>query len=999
MLDKNLLKRGAFAWERNDCASRAACHRVLSEQASRKISEHELDRVLGILNAVPLASSGKVEAWIDRLDEIPDAWSSSETTSTKTAYEGAVAPFVSLALDQIVERHRDLFAANGLPKCGSRVARWYRNRLLSISKYALHIAWVSSGVGYATWIIHFAQAPSTAWKKIFAEFPVLARHLHAVETRTYAALDETLTRFSTDRELFYALVSKMGMLADLEPGLSDPHNGGRTVTRLHFVDGSTIIYKPKPLDIDASIQELARAGDQVGEGLVPLQIIPRSGFGWMEDAAPLRRAKASPEATGRVAALFWLLNATDLHAENLIGRAEGFLALDLETLFAAPLAEIPGAPDPSWQTHTLLTTQLVQISKGISRRPNISGFFPDNNLGLLAPSIQFKLVGDRVEIVKEAADRRTDSEISKDVYWNPTEIERLVAAFTDHVGRSRHALANVVAALPNGIVTRIVLRDTVFYEGIMARMAQPRFLRDGLELSLDLLRLIGSQLALPPLTSRPDFQPHGEAIALDEISQLLAGDIPYFSTRIGDSDVQLSTRDSPATLAQSGKSWALEKLVGLDQSDIAEQASLLRLSLGSNPWRTKILDSFADLSVLLSIAAHDLADSAFQGAERPSRWIGMTGDVRHDELHVSCGQRNLFSGSWGILAAIEAATCASCDGPRVFLEREAQVWEKLTRDPAGCRGAFFASSLGFEGIGGLAFAVGLLARISPQRWAFLVPRLQHAIAIQKSELLAAIAQDRSLDVIAGSAGLLFGLAQLPKVVPTSPLEQEVGHQRTLEELRSAAAHHLVETLTDVGEASSWVTSEIETPNLGYAHGWAGIFTALSTVGDIGSGVISSALTQAASFPLSRYDRDGAWLDYRHEPPTELNRSWCNGAAGLLRGLLALKDWDAEVVEIIAELRHRLEKDLGNSDARRFCCGEMGTLDILADLDRAKGIKFDRRPDAKRILIEAMQNQHAPEALFPSLFQGRAGIIYTAARCVNETIPSLSGQYLFRRMPI
>ncbi|QND41111.1 DUF4135 domain-containing protein (plasmid) [Rhizobium leguminosarum bv. viciae] len=76
---------------------------------------------------------------------------------------------------------------------------------------------------------------------------------------------------------------------------------------------------------------------------------------------------------GKVAALFWLLNATDLHVENLVGQAGGYLALDTETILSAPIIEPVDAPDPSWRSNSLLTTQLIQISYGETRRRNISG--------------------------------------------------------------------------------------------------------------------------------------------------------------------------------------------------------------------------------------------------------------------------------------------------------------------------------------------------------------------------------------------------------------------------------------------------------------------------------------------------------------------------------------------------------------------------------------------------------------------------------------------------
>lgn len=993
MICNDTISRAALSWHRDESFVEFDCRRTLSNVAGRSISPADLSRIFGRMRCVaPAMAPDDLRAWFDRLargrsDRFGSQNAGSEPGEAQ-AYESAIAPFVLVLEEELSSRFRHLFWNASGSRVPAGLLSWYRDRLLSVARYTLHVAFVASGENYSEWISVFVRAPAVAWSEVFREYPVLMTLLCSADVSARAAITEALARIDADQDLLSERFGVVLPLHSVEAGLSDCHRGGRTVMRLHFSPGS-IIYKPKPLDIDHEIAAFA-ARTPHKWGLHELAILPRDGYGWMEDAAPLSRGIARPDAIGRVAALFWLLNATDMHSENIIGQPDGFRALDLETVLAAPILEVPGAPDPSWRAHSLLTTQLLQISHGETRRPNISGLFPDPDLGLLNASIRFEIVGDKVEIRRTPPDRRTDEKNASWTISEQSDIAELTAAFAHVATRECGSIARFISELPNHLQSRLVLRDTVFYEGVLARMHQPRFLRDGMDLSLELLALFGGQLATSPISARPDLMDLSEHFIASEIAQLLAGDVPYFSAEIGSLKAITSGGQQRRTFSRSGKDWAQEKVAGITSSDIAEQTALLRLALGSLPIPPSIAHSGFTLPAILAGAAEELAQEAFQSEGQPARWIGMVGDARHDELHISAGQRNLFSGSWGVLIGIEAATAAAGTGPIPFLDREARAWSRALQAQDGYRGVFHTAGLGFEGLGGLAFAVALLARIAPHRWQFLVPAFVRFLSSQKTQIIAAIAADRQFDVIAGSAGLLLGIDNVAKAHLATPKAVSLSG---LEMVRAEAAHHLVSALQDVGGAWTWITSSAEAPNLGFAHGWAGIVAALAaTHRQAPDSKIECALSAVASFPWARYKRDSAWFDYRHDSPTPLNRSWCNGAAGLLRGLHATEGATDFLPGAVTELRNRLRADLGHSDARRFCCGEMGTLDLLIDIEGRDTDTFAQLSVAARqILLDALQSRDAPETRFPSLFQGRAGIIYTAARCFDPRVPSLSGQ--------
>lgn len=639
MICDDTIARATLAWHLDETLVSVDCRRALSDVAGRSITSADLSRILSRMRcAAPPMAPDDLRAWFDRLaGGASDRFGSQDAESKpgeEQAYEGAVSPFVLLLEEELSGSFRHLFSSASGSRVPAGLVSWYRERLLSVSRYALHVAFIASGDNYLEWISVFARAPTVAWSEMFREYPVLMTLLCAAEISARAALTEALSRIDDDLDILSERFGVALPLHSAEAGLSDCHRGGRTVMRLHFSTGS-IIYKPKPLDIDQEVAAFA-AKPPHKWGLHALAIVPRDGYGWMEDAAPLSRSMAPPGAIGRVAALFWLLNATDLHSENIVGRPDGFRVLDLETVLGAPVMEVPGAPDPSWRAHSLLTTQLLQISHGEARRPNISGLFPDPDLGLLNASIRFEIVDNKVEIRRTPPDRRADQKNASWTISEQSDIAELTAAFAHAAACERDSIARFVSKLPNHLQTRLVLRDTVFYEGVLARMHQPRFLRDGMDLSLELMALFGGQFAASPTSARPDLMDLSEHFIASEIAQLLTGDVPYFGAEIGSLKAMVSGDSSlPRAFSRSGKDWALEKVAGITSSDIAEQATLLRLSPGSWPAPARIAHSGATLPALLASAAEELTLEAFVSEGLPARWIGMVGDARHDELHVS----------------------------------------------------------------------------------------------------------------------------------------------------------------------------------------------------------------------------------------------------------------------------------------------------------------------------------------------------------------------------
>lgn len=83
-------------------------------------------------------------------------------------------------------------------------------------------------------------------------------------------------------------------------------------------------------------------------------------------------------------------------------------------------------------------------------------------------------------------------------------METILCSFQKTLDDDIEHIAALVSRLPDHLQTRLVLRDTVFYESVLERMRQPRLLRDGHALSMDLLELFAGQLSMTAPQSRPE---------------------------------------------------------------------------------------------------------------------------------------------------------------------------------------------------------------------------------------------------------------------------------------------------------------------------------------------------------------------------------------------------------------------------------------------------------------------------------------------------------------
>ena len=204
------------------------------------------------------------------------------------------------------------------------------------------------------------ERPSYRLGSLFRRFPVLAQLWSLAICQWREQIDELLDRIRKDRGTISSVFLNdrpIGPIKNIQPGLSDPHQGGRSVTLLEFEQGR-IIYKPRSGRSEAAWFELLQWMNDHGFApkLRAARVLERRSYSWMEyveaascnDLAAVRRFY---QRLGGMIAAAYLLKAVDCHRENVIAVGEYPILVDVDALWhVSPLTKTQSLGDILYRT-------------------------------------------------------------------------------------------------------------------------------------------------------------------------------------------------------------------------------------------------------------------------------------------------------------------------------------------------------------------------------------------------------------------------------------------------------------------------------------------------------------------------------------------------------------------------------------------------------------------------------------------------------------------------
>jgi type 2 lantibiotic biosynthesis protein LanM len=791
--------------------------------------------------------------------------------------------------------------------------------------------------------------------------------------------------------------------------------------RAHFAAGATLIYKPKMIAAETAYWNLLGWINRNAELplFLTLLVVDCGAYGWVEEIQPRpcqdqREVEAYYCRAGMLLCLFYALEGTDCHSDNLIAAGEHPVLIDHETLFQPRIRYFgsPGEEGPLTLAGRYFYEDSVFRTGMLPRweiRPSGESY---DTSGLGGTEVQLTHRRRKIwENINTDAMRLGSEPISLQPTGNVVVLngEKVQAApYVDQIAAGFEQMYRFLQArgaelpgpqgpLRNWRGLRFVFRDTATYGSMLKRLWSPRCLRDGMDASIEL-----------ELFSRPllyaDERPFNWPILEDEHKSLLQMDIPIFHYAAeGDGLLLEGGGLIPQFFRESGFSRVQRRFGSLSEEDLERQLGFLRASFELQQGEVEMMGNPA--SEASEVPGEDDAGPDDFLAEA----LRIAQQIRHAAIPFHDGV------SWNTLAyyaeaqrwQLEPMTPRFYDGlcgVALFL---AAVHKRVGEpDFAALAGSALATValeavrpdyvrvLFTPGIGagaGQSSVIYALVRASEflgeEEW------LHHAGRL--AEMLDAehITADRKFDLTSGAAGAAMALlalhrsARLPEA-----LDKAVLCGQHLLQHRSASRQGL----------RAWKTLG-EKMLTGFSHGAAGIAYALLMLYEAtGENSFRDAALEAEAYETSVFMPEVSnWPDFRHAPTEKgcsHRMSWCHGAPGIaLSRLAALSILDTPQVRQDISHGLRATRLAGTQGFDTVCCGAMGRVEVLLVAAKVLGDPVYLQ-EAQKMASTVLRRSQPPgnyslgwkkAPFLASFHQGMAGIGYEYLRlAAPASLPSL-----------
>lgn len=929
-------------------------------------------------------------------------------------------PLISDSHARVGERLRQIpgieaeAVAAGLLATLLKRLRWMSERALVLELHASRLEGRLQGdtpeERFASFVASLKQ-PGTVLE-ILRRYPVMARDACRHAEQWVEANLEMIDRFAADRgEIVHLLFAgeDPGDLVEVEIGLSDRHAGGRSVAILRFQSGLRLVYKPKPLAVDLRFQELVAWLDDRGATppLRCLKILDRASYGWMEHVAA--RPCETPdeverfhERQGAWVALFYALEATDFHHENLIAVGEHPVPIDLETLFQPVLpAQTASGPGYVPTAHTVLRSGLLPRRFGAHANAADAGLDVTGMGATVSQEYAMKgITGEGTDQMRWAqyqarmeAGPNAPTLIGEPVaLWEQGEaVLRGFRSMYRLLGRHREELLAPEGPLAAfaGLTARTLLRGTPAYAHLLHVANHPDYLQSAMDRDRLFDRLWLDAVRYPPLR---------RAVPAER-ADLIAGDVPRFEIQPDSADLLHPTGRIAGFFAESGMELVRKRLRALEEDDLERQSWLVSASIeATRPLQERRMWQPAPLPEALPdptpaeperflAAARRIGDRLARLAieqEDLVTWFHL--DVSDDGWLLEPMPIGLYNGLSGMALFFAHLGRLTDEGRYERLARLAVT--AFLRRIEGEPGAL-ARPGAYTGWGGIVYALTHLGLLWDE------PELLDKAEDLASLLVSRIEEDDIYDLIGGAAGGAAALLTLHR------------HRPSASTLRAAAlcGEHLLARAIVQERGTAWppLPGMSELPLTGFSHGTAGIAWALARLAQAtGDERFRSAAEDALKYERSWFSpARGSWPDLRESRETGDGQAfpfaWCHGAPGIGLGRIATLPY-LEDTEMLEEIRIAARSTVaeGFGFNHSLCHGDLGNLELVREAGRVfddQDLATEAERIAARVLTQIEQDGPRCGASIkneiPGLLTGLAGIGYGLLRAARpERVPSV-----------
>lgn len=874
----------------------------------------------------------------------------------------------------------------------------------------------------------FKQIMENGWKDFFAEYSTLARIITIVITNWIDNTADFILRLANDISAItnqFAGGILPGLLLEIKGGISDSHNGGKGVITLKFESGLQLVYKPKNLELEQAWSELLRWFNEKGlsRDLKPLDIIQRKDYGWVEfiEAAECCCEQEVADYYHRIGALIgiiYLLNGNDCHYENLIASGAYPMLIDLETVMhheAKPFLD-EDADNAMFYVRKQLGSSVLRTGLLPSWIKGKDGFLYDmSGIGGYGNGVspyrfpkwdhvntdQMKL-----SFVLASIHNQHNVPVYNGQQQTPLPyIEEIVSGFTAFyklVIQHRNELPIHLFAAKE---LRFIFRSTRIYGMLIKKMMNPKYMRTGIERSIQTEQLIRAFLHIP--APNPYW-----SISKSELRQIEELDIPVFWADSHKTDLKdnlgIISADHMCNAVYNEVKSNLKKM---DEHDLKTQIRFIRAAIffkeathdAVREAEKKEALKFDNVlptnkKVLIESAmkiAQTLQSEAIFSADGSCTWMSV-GIIGANRYRIQPLSLYLYDGIPGV-ALFLSALCSVTDHPEIKKLNSAAILSlrQVIKNMNKFRSLAAISPIGIAS--GVTSVIYTLLKIST----FLGDPsfIKDAESVSAMVTPSMIQNDSSFDIISGSAGCILGMLAL---------YNESDHSESLEKAILCGEHLLKNITKNNDESCGWAVAG-KKMLAGFSHGQAGIAYSLLKLYEVtGIERYRNAAEQAIEYENTLFSSEhNNWQDIRNFDGQKgsvphFMSSWCHGAPGIGLARLASKHLSDEpfVSSDIANAIKATQKAAKSMTSRdHICCGNMSLADILLYFAYKTGdqkLVLESAELTAKVIVAAEKRGHfnillgADENFTnPGFFQGITGIGYSLLRqAFPEKLPSI-----------
>ena len=865
----------------------------------------------------------------------------------------------------------------------------------------------------------------------FEEYAVLARLLATTVlhwVQWLSELSHRLVQDWTEISQLFDMPAEKPAITDIQTGLSDPHHDGRTVAIITLEEGARLVYKPKDLGFEKGFADLSQWLTQQGMPYATkaLKILNRGEYGWVEYVAAAECPDEAAisryfERVGSLLCLIYLLEGTDCHGENLMAVGEYPVLIDVETLLHPRMMPTSsnelsnGAQNLAYQQYMSSVLRTGMLPVWMFGRGGES--FDISGLGAIAgQEIPYEFLSwkqlnsdDMSSVLATAVAQQAHSmptfnnqAISPEGY-----LSEIVQGFSEtydfFLARQQNpGFAEQMESFFQAEQGRFLFRNTINYFLLLKKLLHPKYMRNGLDRSIQLDVLCRSALSSK---NKPIYWPlfHAEIRSLEKL------DVPYFITQANVPHVYASEGlVAPDIFSQPGVNFLQDHLSQLTVADKDLQIGLIysvfslrfadkepeTVSADRTPHTAaKNIDKVAAIKSTALEIADKITAKAIAASNGSASWLGLEYMAESERSLIQPLGHNLHSGNSGI--AFFLAGAYKLTGEQAYKKMSLAALHqvctavKLNKNHQNLLSE--RMSLGAAiGLGSLIYALSRISQL-----------LQEPELLQYAQLIAdfitpdRIAQDTKIDIMDGAAGALLGLLALYEAT------QE---QAVLEKARHCGDHLLKMRKAAKGGELVWATANNRLLT-GFSHGAAGIAYALFRLYQAsGQQDYYNAAADGVAFETRLYNAQVKnWPDFLRSTESEIayGKTWCHGAPGI--GLARLGGMPVfDNTQVRQDIQDALETTsyLFNNGLDTLCCGNAGRWDLLlkagTSLQETHWIDQAREEAYRTIQQRTVKGYFQlpygmgdrGEIFQVGFFHGLSGIGYQLLRAIDPALPSV-----------